>query len=39
MNKTITVHIVDDSAVVREVLSTILGKAPDIEVIAASPDP
>lgn len=39
MNKKITVHIVDDSAVVREVLSGILSKAHDIEVIAASPDP
>lgn len=39
MNKKITVHIVDDSAVVREVLSGILAKAHDIEVIAASPDP
>lgn len=39
MNRKITVHIVDDSAVVREVLGSILAKAPDIEVIAASPDP
>lgn len=39
MTKTINVHIVDDSAVVREVLTGILGKAPDIKVIGASPDP
>lgn len=39
MNKKIKVHIIDDSAVVREVLATILGQAPDMEVIATSPDP
>lgn len=39
MSKKIKVHIVDDSAVVREVLTSILSRAPDIEVIAASPDP
>jgi two-component system chemotaxis response regulator CheB len=36
---TIKVLIVDDSAVVREVLTEMLSKAPDIEVIGACPDP
>ena len=35
----IKVLIVDDSAVVREVLTAMLSKAPDIEVIGACPDP
>ena len=35
----IAVLIVDDSAVVREVLGQMLATAPDIEVIGASPDP
>ena len=39
MREKIKVHIVDDSAVVREVLSDVLSKAPDIEVVHASPDP
>ncbi len=33
------VLIIDDSAVVRQVLSRILSKAPDIEVIGTAPDP
>jgi two-component system, chemotaxis family, protein-glutamate methylesterase/glutaminase len=36
---TIKVLIVDDSAVVREVLTSMLSKAPDIQVIGACPDP
>ena len=39
MKNKIRVHIVDDSAVVREVLTSVLSKAGDIEVIHASPDP
>lgn len=39
MANKIKVHIVDDSAVVREVLASILSKAPDMEVVATSPDP
>ena len=35
----IRVHVVDDSAVVREVLTTVLSKAGDIEVVHASQDP
>ncbi|MGC0154596.1 protein-glutamate methylesterase/protein-glutamine glutaminase [Chromobacterium vaccinii] len=35
----IAVLIVDDSAVVREILTQMLATAPDIEVIGASPDP
>lgn len=36
---TIRVLIVDDSALVREVLTQMLGKSPDIEVIGAAFDP
>ena len=39
MKNKIRVHIVDDSAVVREVLTSVLSSAPDIEVTHASPDP
>ena len=39
MKTKIRVHIVDDSAVVREVLTTVLSKAGDIEVLHASQDP
>ena len=39
MRSKIRVHIVDDSAVVREVLTTVLSKAGDIEVVHASQDP
>ena len=39
MKAKIRVHIVDDSAVVREVLTTVLSKAGDIEVLHASQDP
>ena len=39
MIKKIRVHIIDDSAVVREVLSSILSKSSDIEVINTSADP
>lgn len=39
MSRKIKVHIVDDSAVVREVLTELLGRVSDIQVIAASPDP
>ncbi|OHX10661.1 protein-glutamate methylesterase/protein-glutamine glutaminase [Chromobacterium sphagni] len=35
----ISVLIVDDSAVVREILSQMLSTAPDLEVIGAAPDP
>ncbi|MBT2867754.1 Protein-glutamate methylesterase/protein-glutamine glutaminase 1 [Chromobacterium violaceum] len=35
----VSVLIVDDSAVVREVLSQMLSSAPDIEVLGAAPDP
>lgn len=37
--KTIRVMIVDDSATVRQVLSAVLGSAPDMDVIATAPDP
>jgi two-component system chemotaxis response regulator CheB len=37
--KSITVMVVDDSAVVRQVISGLLAEAPDIEVIAACADP
>jgi len=37
--KKIAVLVVDDSAVVREVLSRELSKLPDIEVVAVAPDP
>ena len=36
---TIKVMIVDDSAVVRQVLSTIINEAPDLEVAATASDP
>lgn len=39
MRKEIKVLIVDDSAVVREVLKQILSRQPDIRVIATAPDP
>ena len=39
MSRKIKVHVIDDSAVVREVLTGLLGRAPDIEVTDASPDP
>ncbi|HRE15814.1 MAG TPA: response regulator, partial [Rhodocyclaceae bacterium] len=39
MKKKIRVFVVDDSAVVRQVMTQILSKAPDIEVIGAAPDP
>ena len=39
MKSKIRVHIVDDSAVVREVLTKVLATAPDIEVLHASSDP
>ena len=39
MKNKIRVHVVDDSAVVREVLTTVLSKAGDIEVVHASQDP
>ena len=39
MKTKIRVHIVDDSAVVREVLTKVLTSAPDIEVLNASADP
>ena len=37
--KTIKVLVVDDSAVVRQVMTGLLGEAPGIEVIAACADP
>ena len=37
--KKIKVFIVDDSAVVRQVMTQILSKAPDIEVLGSAPDP
>jgi len=39
MTKKIKVMVVDDSAVVRKVMSGILGADPDIEVIGTAPDP
>lgn len=39
MNGKIKVLIVDDSAVVRKILSTGLSKYPDIEVVGTAPDP
>ena len=39
MKNKIRVHVVDDSAVVREVLTSVLSKAGDIEVVHASQDP
>lgn len=39
MDKTIKVLVVDDSALVRQVLSTILNAEPDIEVVATCMDP
>lgn len=39
MKSAIKTLVVDDSAVVRQVLSGLLGQAPDIEVIAACADP
>ncbi|MBV1921432.1 MAG: chemotaxis response regulator protein-glutamate methylesterase [Pseudomonadales bacterium] len=39
MKKAIKVLVVDDSAVVRQVMTDILGKASDIEVIGAASDP
>jgi len=39
MAKVIKVMIVDDSAVVRQTLSSLLEQEPDIEVIATAPDP
>ena len=37
--KKIKVFIVDDSAVVRQVMTQVLGSAPDIQVIGSAPDP
>ena len=37
--KTIRVMVVDDSATVRQVLSGVLGQAPDIEVLGTAADP
>jgi two-component system chemotaxis response regulator CheB len=39
MSQKIKVLLVDDSAVVRQVLSALLGKDPSIEVIGSAPDP
>jgi two-component system chemotaxis response regulator CheB len=39
MAKKIKVMVVDDSAVVRQVMSAILGRDPDIQVIGTAPDP
>ena len=39
MNKKIKVLIVDDSAVVRKILSSALGKYKDIEIVGTAPDP
>ena len=39
MVKKIKVMVVDDSAVVRQVMSAILGRDPDIQVIGTAPDP
>ncbi|MGR3176356.1 MAG: protein-glutamate methylesterase/protein-glutamine glutaminase [Candidatus Scalindua sp.] len=39
MNKKIKVLIVDDSAVVRKILSSALSKYPDIEIVGTAPDP
>jgi two-component system chemotaxis response regulator CheB len=39
MGREIKVMVVDDSAVVRKVMSNVLGRDPDIRVIATAPDP
>ncbi len=39
LRKQIKVLIVDDSAVVRQVLTDILGSDPEIEVLGTAPDP
>jgi two-component system chemotaxis response regulator CheB len=39
MGSTIKVLVIDDSAVIRAVLSDILNAAPDIEVVGTAPDP
>jgi two-component system, chemotaxis family, protein-glutamate methylesterase/glutaminase len=39
LNRSIRVLIVDDSAIVRKILSTELGKHSDIEVVGSAPDP
>ncbi len=39
MKKKIKVLVVDDSAVVRKIISTTLGKHEDIEVVGTAPDP
>ena len=39
MSKKIKVMVIDDSAVVRKVMTAILDRNPDIEVIGAAPDP
>ncbi|HHQ41831.1 MAG TPA: response regulator, partial [Chromatiales bacterium] len=38
-DKRIRVLVVDDSAVMRQLLAEILGAAPDIEVVGTAPDP
>ncbi|HWX11695.1 MAG TPA: response regulator, partial [Trinickia sp.] len=39
MNKKIRVLVVDDSAVMRQLLTEILNSDPDIEVVGTAPDP
>ncbi|MEH6497268.1 MAG: response regulator, partial [Pseudomonas marincola] len=39
LNKIITVLIVDDSALIRQILTTMLNSDPGIEVVGAAPDP
>jgi two-component system chemotaxis response regulator CheB len=39
MKKKIKVLVIDDSAVVRKILSTALNKYQDIEVVGTAPDP
>jgi two-component system, chemotaxis family, protein-glutamate methylesterase/glutaminase len=39
LNRSIRVLVVDDSAIVRRILSTELAKNPDIEVVGTAPDP
>lgn len=39
MSKAIKVMVVDDSALVRKVMSEVLNSDPDIDVVAQAPDP
>ena len=39
INKCVRVLIVDDSAIVRKILSQELGRHPEIEIVGTAPDP